>query len=600
MPVVELAIYSVLSNFLLSLTLLILPWASFRLYSPASHGSGGTSSFLPRPRPLMGRVDRPCPAKTCVSSCTILSASYTCSIGLEGESHALSKRMSAASMTSSDGYAPEPPASTSTQVYRERTGTPTFQQSRPSAIPRPSLQQSRPGEPAPSVQSRSSRSGSFQRSRTLSQPFPFDNVNPQTPPLTYPDATSRSNSPMVTTPRSTRIPVSRNRAGSASSHKQPTLNGVRVDSRNGSYKPNGGYYQSPAELAPDLWPVSEAQPSSVNSRSTMETVHSQVSKLVNEPPPFPNQSVSSRGGYDTPRMSTDSEERPFEHWYRGDVSRNGGVGELRVGRRQEMLEIANYGHTLRQASSRTAIGAPRSRSSSRGRDGQDHLYHRPRAGSVGARESLYIDDEQARKEALVMDERPLTDLDSDGEPYYNEGDTSYFDDYYTERPDDRTVSPPLSLERSDTPSTLVDASKSASFKSRLPTPTPRQISNPPRTETPTQRRSPSTAPSTPKISAPSHTPTAQRSPANGSTNANKRRAKSPAATGSVNAKRVRKKSPGPSKAVKAEDKRGSVAHYPDPGNEDLANAIPSWTQPVPASGNWDDVSCFRMRVQQAC
>jgi hypothetical protein len=45
-----------------------------------------------------------------------------------------------------------------------------------------------------------------------------------------------------------------------------------------------------------------------------------------------------------PRPSVDSKERPFEHWYRGEVSRNGGVGELRVGRRMEMLEIASYGH----------------------------------------------------------------------------------------------------------------------------------------------------------------------------------------------------------------------------------------------------------------
>jgi hypothetical protein len=40
----------------------------------------------------------------------------------------------------------------------------------------------------------------------------------------------------------------------------------------------------------------------------------------------------------------DSKERPFEHWYRGEVSGNDGIGELRVGRRMEMLEIASYGH----------------------------------------------------------------------------------------------------------------------------------------------------------------------------------------------------------------------------------------------------------------
>jgi hypothetical protein len=38
-----------------------------------------------------------------------------------------------------------------------------------------------------------------------------------------------------------------------------------------------------------------------------------------------------------PRASVDSEEHPFEHWYRGEVSRNDGVRELRVGKRLEML-----------------------------------------------------------------------------------------------------------------------------------------------------------------------------------------------------------------------------------------------------------------------
>ena len=38
--------------------------------------------------------------------------------------------------------------------------------------------------------------------------------------------------------------------------------------------------------------------------------------------------------------------------------------------------------------------------------------------------------------------------------------------------------------------------------------------------------------------------------------------------------------------------RGSVAYYPTPGEdgEDMADAITSWTQPVPGEGNWDDVS----------
>ncbi len=114
-----------------------------------------------------------------------------------------------------------------------------------------------------------------------------------------------------------------------------------------------------------------------------------------------------------PRASTESEERPYEHWYRGEVSRNGGVGELRVGRRQEMLDIANYGHMIesRQAAKRMAPmnaeeATPRARK---------------RAGSIAGitnkereRGSLYLDEEIIDESARVLDEHPLTDLDGEG------------------------------------------------------------------------------------------------------------------------------------------------------------------------------------------
>ena len=40
--------------------------------------------------------------------------------------------------------------------------------------------------------------------------------------------------------------------------------------------------------------------------------------------------------------------------------------------------------------------------------------------------------------------------------------------------------------------------------------------------------------------------------------------------------------------------RGSVAYYPTPDgdDEDMADAIPSWTQPVHREGNWDEVRRF--------
>ncbi|KAI0682394.1 hypothetical protein BC835DRAFT_1299506 [Cytidiella melzeri] len=515
---------------------------------------------------------------------------------LENESYTLSKRMSAASMTSNEDLVQSSFSSNASYLPKDKPTLPSYQAQKPSAIPRPSLQQSRPMETSTSSNGRSSRSGSFQRSRTLSQPFMLD--RPATNGAIHAlDQPSRSASPMVVA-KSTRIPVSRARTGSVSSNKQPSLNSsasiIRSESRNGTSRANGLPYQSYADATPDLWPVNEhQQPSSVTSRATLRTPRSQVSELVNEQPPFNQNSVSSRGGYDTsdePRMSTESEERPFEHWYRGDVSRNGGVGELRVARRQEMLDIANYGHSLRQASSRTAMD--RSRSNSRGRDLKGtHLTHRSRAESLGARESIYIDDDdRIRNGSMVFDERPPTDLESDGDDY-----DGLDMDYYTEAgyereenfEDEEVYSPPAKhLDRSDTPSTLVEPSKSANtnFKSRIPTPTPRQFSESSRAETPTQSPAMSAEQSTPKSKAPSqqlNVPVAQAP-------TNKRRAKSPASAAS-STKKSRNKSPAKPQPRKRDEVRASVAQYPTPEGDDLANAIPTWTQPAPPpSGNWDD------------
>lgn len=506
-------------------------------------------------------------------------------------------------MTSSDDPPQNGLSSNASYVMRDTATTPTLQSAKPSAIPRPSLQQSRAAEPSSAVNGRSSRSGSFQRSRTLSQPFPMERPNPSSnPPL--PESFSRSASPMVAATKSTRIPVSRARTGSMSSSKQQSSNGsvitARAESRSGSNKANGQPFQNYAEPMPELWPVSEQhQLSAANSRTTIRTLKSQVSELVNEQPPFNENSISSRSGYDSdyPRMSAESEERPFEHWYRGDVSRNGGVGELRVGKRQEMLDIANYGHPLRESSSRTALStSSRSRSNSRGPDFKSpQPAHRPRAGSVGARESIYMDEDRIQQASMVLDERPPTDLDSDDDDY-EDGDVvaDYYDDDVQEHTESfgrevGTASPPLSLDRSDTPNTLVDTSKSSSFKSRIPTPTPRQLSGSSHTVTPTHSPTVSNAdPSTSKAKPPAQPPGQKLNP-NANSN-NKRRAKSPASAVSAAKKTRTKPPPKPQPKKKKEEARKSVAQYPTPEGDDMIHAIPSWTQPVPPSGNWDDVS----------
>lgn len=336
----------------------------------------------------------------------------------------------------------------------------------------------------------------------------------------------------------------------------------------------------------------------------MKNHHSYRTDLADEPVPF--SATSSYKGYEEdsvlPRRSSESEERPFEHWYRGDVSRNGGVGELRVGRKQEMLAIAYYGHSLRNASSRTALDAPsRSRSSSRGHEGA-HLRPngRPRSGSLGVapgRASIYIDSQADVESAMVLDERPPTELDSDDDAYEDNIVEEYMDDdvaagvmYQREQ----GSSQPLSTVRSDTPTTLVDVTKSSTFKSRIPTPTTRQVSEPLETPTPTQ--SPTLTaivdalPSQTKTSKPISPVSTFASPPKANSGATTKTARGngqPAAKPKSKSKSPPTKSP--VRKQKEEDRR-SVSQYPEVEGEDIVHAIPTWTQPVPPSGNWDDVS----------
>ncbi|KAE9387533.1 hypothetical protein BT96DRAFT_1005037 [Gymnopus androsaceus JB14] len=95
----------------------------------------------------------------------------------------------------------------------------------------------------------------------------------------------------------------------------------------------------------------------------LSVLHEQRSFVKDEQPPF-NTYPSLNPADDPSRASTDS-ERPFEHWYRGEVSRNGGVGEYRVARKQEMLEIANYGYTTKaRETTLNGVGGRRPRSGS--------------------------------------------------------------------------------------------------------------------------------------------------------------------------------------------------------------------------------------------
>jgi hypothetical protein len=491
------------------------------------------------------------------------------STGLENESRVLAKRISAASIVSIQDSSPEFSQSLHSHKHYHRedaSGIPLSP--RPSGIPRPSLQSSHPSisdnRPTTPTQSGSP----FKRTRTLSQPKFMDLNLPTTSRL---DARATSpNTPRPSDVKPTRIPVPRTRTPSSSGHAQ-ILGVPRGESHNGGHS-------SHHNLLPDGPLESVAQ--------------QQLRPRTREP------SIESTD----PRPSVDSEERPFEHWYRGEVSRNGGVGELRVGRRMEMLEIASYGHTSTPPADHWRNGGVGVR--------------RRRAGSTDARLRgsfiLEADGEHAR----VLDEAPPTDIE-DGMDFESDFERRSTESTTRARP--RPASslasrqyPGLGVVDSRTNASGIESggggprSRSASRTaqpSRIPTPsTSRQLSDPPRTPTPTQRtlsapaepesppktvahkprRDNATPPSPPRVPA-----TAPQTP--------KKRAKSPAATvQSPSRKKSRSRATPVSQPRSNHDgsRRRSVGEYPVPADEDMADAIPTWTQPVSPGGNWDDVRVY--------
>ncbi|KAJ7637532.1 hypothetical protein DFH06DRAFT_1053962 [Mycena polygramma] len=460
---------------------------------------------------------------------------------LEGESRILSKRISAAVSISSldDTEAPHQPrpSYTQTRTSSDRNRNDPPRTSKPNGAP------------------------ASKRARTYSTPKLSE----------MPTNKSRSPDLSAREPRPTRIPkVARGRTES-------------ITMANGYASP-----PPPAE-SPRLNDalLAPARPGLANKPS-QDTIHipvRQTSGLLNEPPPFmpgPESVNSHEHGYDDapPRPSNDSEERPFEHWYRGEVSRNGGVGELRLGKRAEMLEIANYGHTLKQ---KQALAAEREAdpTSARRRKRSEST-----AGIDAHRESLYLDDEHANNVGRVLDEGPLTDVDvdvdADAEAEMSDGD------YYSQQHRQSIALTPTPDRRygSTTPTPTARTTTRIPGPGRATTPTPQQM-----------QRGASEPPSVPASSSSLSQSARQLQNA-------KRTASPPAASSSVSKKPRAavtatpkpkpKAKPKPKRAniPAADDKnRRSVAYYPSPGeDEDMADAIPTWTQPIaPSTGRWDDV-----------
>jgi hypothetical protein len=507
--------------------------------------------------------------------------------------------MSVASVSSVDDAQRSPAPSHSPRASRDAAQSPRHlpEPRKSSAIPRPSLQHARTStDPRSDVSSSHTRvngvsPSSFpqNRARTYSQPPSPDGFTNN--PLPTPES-SRPTSPRTSDVKPTRIPIAaRTRTTSTSSHAHSIAQ--RADSRNGS---NHRPYQPPTpDTSQDQWVVRPSDPPQT-STPPIASIRHQASNIMNEPAPFATSSITSsirsriqEPIHIDPRPSNDSEERPFEHWYRGDVHRNGGVGELRVAKHVEMLQIANYGHTLRKAS----------RGQTRDLSGQtDSIRGRKRADSVGTgtRESLYLDDERTKDADMVIDENPLTDIEADPDT-----DPETFYDAYAAAAADDTIHSAFSASAPGHPLAPVSSSRSQTPTNAYPvlsdntTPKYATYPQPARSGTPSaplRTSAESTAP-TPRASrSRAHTGPRTTSPTSQSSDQSytKRRAKSPAASSPASTpKKARIKAKTLPPTSGRDDPRSSVATYPTPEG-DVVHAIPSWTQPVQRSGNWDEAS----------
>ncbi|KIM42964.1 hypothetical protein M413DRAFT_443784 [Hebeloma cylindrosporum] len=552
---------------------------------------------------------------------------------LESESRTLARRMSAISLSSLDE---QQNTNYSENTLRQKQPAVSSRQPQSSSSGAQRLQAAfQPDRKTPTTvgpringanhsSSKPNSKTDFQRARTYSSPYASDLPNGKgLPKNSAPKSMdpSRSISPRPVDVKPTRIPKAASRPPISlptSATTSPQTNGY---SHSAAVTPSPQSPELPYQSSPDQRGVAGAIPYSSTSSSVELSSHgNRTPGLLNESAPFPTEPTMSSGfsqqghGEDPPRPSMESEERPYEHWYRGEVSRNGGVGELRVGKRQEMLDIANYGHLIESKKK-----APNLKS--RIPIAEDTPRQRKRAGSISGitdkereRGSLYLDEEHADEVGRVLDEHPLTDLDGEGSDI-NSNSSEYQGEAYAYMPG---IGEAASAEWTATAGAHEIRSTTPTLNNMFHRPSSRQQQNlpPTRIPGPSSRRS-SESRSTTATTPPSMSRGASE-PIQSFSTASKTPSPPPAPSSSSNARpqyssntvptsaqkrsafpaAKKAKTAGKANRVKAlqgkkegQSNRGSVAYYPTPDgdDEDMADAIPSWTQPVHREGNWDEV-----------
>ncbi|KAF9522584.1 hypothetical protein CPB83DRAFT_871954 [Crepidotus variabilis] len=583
---------------------------------------------------------------------------------LESESRTLARRISAISISSGDEAVTPNHGERNTYQKQSPLQSTSVQQSYSSSSRKSESSHQYTSDQTTSVSpprpngtsakaSKSATPASYQRSRTYSSPHGSNFSKPQPNGVVRPKLNgTKTDPPRPALPRTsadikpTRIPkVARPpTSGSTSGPSNANGYGSHGAAVTSSHSPELPYRQGSLDHpAPNLRHNNILLPPTTasSSRSTIDLPRGSSTRhgpsgLLNETPPFPTDATMPSGlsqqgrSYehqleeDLPRPSIESEERPYEHWYRGEVSRNGGVGELRVGRRQEMLDIANYGHLIGNKKPPTNRLPP-------GNYVEDLAYQRKRADSIGGltnkertRGSVYLDDEHANRIDHILDENPLTDLEDEETDsqsvltdQFDENDVVSVGAYaYVPSVDDvhsiassaeqwttvagaheaRSTTPtplgrPSSRQTQNLPPTRIPGpssrrsseSRSTVNTTSIPAPIIRGASEPP------QAHSSSSTPSPPPVAQSSTTPAQnQRAQLGVAANnlaapAKQKRTVSPAS------KKGRTPVKSKAKPVQKKDDRKSVAQYPTVEGDELADAIPSWTQPTSREGNWDEV-----------
>lgn len=239
------------------------------------------------------------------------------------------------------------------------------------------------------------------------------------------------------------------------------------------------------------------------------------------------------------------------------------------------------------------------------------------------RGSVYFDEERIAALGRVLDESPLTDFEDD--PTSDVASISSFSrvnhnflpgvgdisttsaatvvsptqltnvheedvEVTTPRFEDRSTTPTQQTARGQYPPTRIPGRSRRSSDSRSGTPSTMNTTRSTNLSTSSTSKTPS-----PPLIAPSGNRSVSGSSMSGPGGKKPSAPSTPTGKRRAPVKSLKGKQAPPTIAKKEAPRE--TAQYPSPGDEeDMAYAIPSWTQPVPRTGNWDEVRSHKLFI----